>query len=63
MDLNTCAFNTVLLATAENKWNKRKDAARIGGKSGGPARAIALSPEKRRESATKANRARRNKTA
>ena len=58
MDLNVSAFRIVQQLTTETKEDKRTSAARIAGKSGGPARALKLTPEQRRDIATKANRAR-----
>jgi hypothetical protein len=58
MDLNSTAFRIVEALTNENKEDARVSAARIGGKHGGPARAAVLSPERRKEIAVKANRAR-----
>jgi hypothetical protein len=58
MDLNVSAFRIVKTLTTENKDDKRSFAARAGGKIGGPARARKLTPERRKEIATKANKAR-----
>ena len=58
MDLNVSAFRIVQKLTAETKENKRSSTARSGGKLGGPARASKLTPERRREIAMNANRAR-----
>lgn len=58
MDLNTNAFRIVQHLTAENKDTKRTADARAGGVLGGPARALKLSAERRREIAVKANKAR-----
>ena len=57
MDLNKNAFRIVQSLTGE-KAVSRFTAARNGGKRGGPARAKALSPERRREIAKTASRAR-----
>jgi hypothetical protein len=58
MDLNVTAFRIVNTITSENKDDKRSSAARAGGKVGGPARARRLTPERRKEIAMKANKAR-----
>jgi hypothetical protein len=59
MDLNVSAFRIVQqLTTTENKGDKRSAAAIAGGKVGGRVRADKLTAERRREIATKANRAR-----
>jgi hypothetical protein len=59
MDLNKTAFRIVAQLTAENKGDKRVSQARtVAGRVGGPARAAALSPERRKAIAVKANRAR-----
>lgn len=58
MDLNANAFRIVQQLTTETKGNKKSMAGRAGGTVGGPARALKLSPEKRKEIALKANRAR-----
>lgn len=58
MDLNANAFRIVQQLTTENKDTKRSVAGRAGGNIGGPARALKLTPEQRREIAVKANRAR-----
>jgi hypothetical protein len=58
MDLNVNAFRIVQLLTTENHEDKRSSAARVAGKVGGPARANRLTPERRKEIAKKANRAR-----
>lgn len=58
MDLNVSAFRIVQSLTEENKDVTRSSAGRAGGKAGGPARAAKLSPERMREIALKANRAR-----
>ena len=58
MDLNLTAFRIVQILTEEKKDNTRSAAGRVGGKAGGPARAAKLSPERLREIALKANRAR-----
>ena len=58
MDLNSNAFRIVKTLTTETKDDKRSSAARAGGSAGGPARAMKLTAEQRREIALKANRAR-----
>jgi hypothetical protein len=58
MDLNVSTFRIVKTLTEENKDNTRSSAGRAGGKAGGPARAAKLSPERMRDIALKANRAR-----
>ena len=59
MDLNVSAFHIVRqLTTEDEKEGKRSIAARAGGKVGGPARARKLTPDERKEIATKANQAR-----
>jgi hypothetical protein len=58
MDLNVTAFRIVQKLTTENKEDKRSSSGRAGGKVGGPARAEKLTPERRKEIATKANQAR-----
>jgi hypothetical protein len=59
MDLNVRAFRTVQTALAEpHPLNKRKEAARKGGLSGGPSRAKTMTPERRSEIARAASRAR-----
>jgi hypothetical protein len=59
MDLNANAFRIVQhLTTNEKKEDKRVAAARRGGRAGGPARALKLTAEQRREIAVKANEAR-----
>jgi len=58
MDLNVSAFRIVQRLTEENKETTRTAAGRAGGKAGGRARAAKLSPERLREIAVKANRAR-----
>lgn len=58
MDLNVSAFRIVRQLTTENKDLKRSSAGRTAGKVGGPARAAKLTPERRKEIAVKANRAR-----
>ena len=58
MDLNVSAFRIVQQLTTANKEDKRSSAARVAGKVGGPARAHRLTPERRKEIANKANRAR-----
>ena len=58
MDLNVSAFRIVQGLTTENKDDKKSIAARAGGRAGGPARAQKLSPERRKEIALGANKAR-----
>jgi len=58
MDLNATAFRIVQHLTTEKKDDKRSSAASAGGAVGGPARARKLTPERRREIAIKANKAR-----
>lgn len=60
MDLNIKAFHLVQEVTDDASANKkrRKAASRRGGLIGGRARAKALSPEQRKEIATKANQKR-----
>jgi hypothetical protein len=58
MDLNLTAFRIVHSLTAETKEDIKSQAGRAGGKLGGPARALKLSPERRKEIAQKANQAR-----
>jgi hypothetical protein len=58
MDLNVAAYRIVQRLTTENKDDKRSVDARSGGKAGGPARASKLTPERRKEIAVLANRAR-----
>ena len=58
MDLNRNAFRIVHSLTEENPESSRSAAARSGGKRGGPARAKVLSPERRKEIAENASRAR-----
>lgn len=60
MDLNTSAYNAVTALTSENKGDKDRisRSRRSSGRRGGAARAVALSPERRREIAVEANRAR-----
>jgi hypothetical protein len=59
MDLNVNAFRIVKHLTEENSEEKRRSATKqIGGKLGGPARAKKLTPERRREIAIKASKAR-----
>lgn len=57
MDLNTTAHAIVRQATDEGDHDEseRRKSARRAGKLGGKARANALSPERRREIAMKAN--------
>jgi len=64
MDLNVRAFRTVQAAMAESvPVDKKKQAARKGGLSGGRSRAKAMTPERRSEIARNASRARwREKT-
>ena len=57
MDLNQNAFR-IVQAVTESKESTRSIAARSAGKKGGPARALKLSPERRREIAINANKAR-----
>ena len=58
MDLNVNSFRIVQQLTTENKEDKKTQAGRAGGKVGGPARANRLTPERRKEIAKKANKAR-----
>jgi len=58
MDLNVNAFRIVQQITTENKGNKKSMAGRAGGTVGGPARAMKLTPERRKDIAKKANEAR-----
>lgn len=58
MDLNRNAFRIVSELTEEKKDDPRVSAAQIAGRLGGPARAAALSPARRREIAVEANKAR-----
>lgn len=59
MDLNVRAFRTVQAALSEaSAPNERKQSSRKGGLRGGPARASAISPERRKEIARKASAAR-----
>jgi hypothetical protein len=58
MDLNLNAFRIIQSLTEEKKEDAKSAAGRAGGKAGGPARAAKLSPERIREIALKANRAR-----
>jgi hypothetical protein len=58
MDLNRNAFRIVNSLTAETKESPRAAAARSAGKAGGRARAVKLTPSKRREIAVKASAAR-----
>jgi hypothetical protein len=59
MDLNVRAFRTVQAALSEPVApNKRRQSSRKGGLRGGPARAKAVSPERRKEIALKASAAR-----
>lgn len=57
-DLNKRAFAIVQIATGEADEPARSQTARKAGKAGGPARAKALSAEKRKEIAAKAATAR-----
>jgi len=64
MDLNVRAFRTVQAALAEPvPVDKRKEAARKGGLSGGPSRAKTTSAKRRTEIAQKASRARWSKAS
>lgn len=59
MDLNVRAFRVVHTALSEPAVpDQRKEAARKGGLLGGPSRARAISPERRREIALKASQTR-----
>jgi hypothetical protein len=59
MDLNVRAFRTVREALSESAPpNMRREAARKGGLSGGPARTKVVGAERRKEIAKKANAAR-----
>jgi hypothetical protein len=59
MDLNVRAFRVVQAAVSEPlTQNKRKESSRKGGRIGGPARAAAISPERRTEIAKRASLAR-----
>jgi hypothetical protein len=59
MDLNVRAFRTVQKALSDTSPDSaKKEAARKGGKIGGPARARSISLERRVEIARKASRAR-----
>ena len=63
MDVNRNAFRIVHALTDEGKdESPRSISARNSGRVGGPARARALSPARRKEIAEKANRARWHKT-
>ena len=61
MDLNVSAFRIVKSVTTEKETDKRSLAAKAGGRIGGPARANKLTPERRREIAVVANKARWNR--
>lgn len=63
MDLNVNAFRIVRELTAEKKEDKRVVAARAGGRAGGPARAVKLTAQERKDIAVRANKARWNKVA
>lgn len=58
LDLNTNAFRIVKHFSDQEERDPRKDAASIGGKKGGKARAEVLSPEQKREIAKRAALAR-----
>jgi hypothetical protein len=58
MDLNTNAFRIVATLTGEKTKKPRSVSARDSGRRGGPARAKALSPERRKEIAVKASETR-----
>lgn len=58
MDLNVNAFRIVQDLASEKKEDKRTSAARVGGRSGGPARAAKLTAQERKNIAIKANAAR-----
>ncbi len=60
MDLNKRAFEIVRSLTSEKSETQRSVANRNAGKRGGPARAQALSAERRKEIALHANRVRWN---
>jgi len=60
VDLNTTAFRIVSKLTAENKEVKQKRGT-AGGRVGGVVRAARLTPERRREIAISANKARKRK--
>lgn len=60
MDLNKRAFEIVRSLTSGKSESPRSVASRNAGKRGGPARAKALSPERRKEIARAANKARWN---
>lgn len=62
MDLNVNAFRIVRDLTTENKEDRRAQAARAGGRVGGPARAAKLTAQERKTIAIKASRARWNRT-
>jgi hypothetical protein len=59
VDVNVRAFRTVVAATSdEPRPNDKRESQRQGGLKGGPARARAISRERRVEIARKANAAR-----
>ncbi len=58
MDLNVRAFRTAHTALDDSPPDKKKASSRQGGLEGGPARALALTRERRVEIARKANTAR-----
>jgi len=59
MDLNVRAFRTVQAALSEPVLlDKRKESSKKGGLAGGPARAKALTAQRRREIALRASRKR-----
>jgi hypothetical protein len=59
LDLNVNAYRIVSSLTNENKEESgRSQASRAAGKRGGPARAAALTRERRKEIAAQASRAR-----
>jgi hypothetical protein len=63
MDINVRAFRTVQAALEDHptEENTKKAAARKGGLAGGPSRARSISPERRREIAKAASKARWHK--
>lgn len=61
MDLNKSAFRIVSSLTTEAKTSTKIEAGRAGGLVGGRARAAALSPQRRKDIAKKANSARWSK--
>jgi hypothetical protein len=64
MDLNVRAFRTVQAALSEpESADKRKEAARKGGRAGGRARAKVLSQSRRREIALAGSSARWSRSA